>query len=311
MRSTKGPVKKKKKVPSRKVEYLFIFPDRQEPREMSQTQTEPVRSETVQVQGSVPRLSTEEILAFPGVTAFSSNAASSQATSQQPGDNSVFEGHDEEQIKLMEERCIVLDWDDAPVGHSSKKTTHLMDNINKGLLHRAFSVFLFNSENKLLLQQRADEKITFPSMWTNTCCSHPLAVPSELGRDLDSSIAGVKVAAQRKLDHELGIQKEDIPLDKFDFLTRIHYVAPSSGVWGEHEIDYILFIRSDPTLNINPNEVRDTRYVSADELRQMFNDPALTFTPWFKLICESYLFKWWEKLDSVNQFQDNCIQRML
>lgn len=55
-----------------------------------------------------------------------------------------------------------------------------MENINKGLLHRAFSVFLFNSENKLLIQQRANEKITFPGLWTNTCCSHPLNTPLEL-----------------------------------------------------------------------------------------------------------------------------------
>lgn len=55
-----------------------------------------------------------------------------------------------------------------------------MENINKGLLHRAFSVFLFDSQNRLLLQQRASEKITFPNMWTNTCCSHPLNTPDEL-----------------------------------------------------------------------------------------------------------------------------------
>lgn len=57
---------------------------------------------------------------------------------------------------------------------------HLMTNITDGLLHRAFSVFLFDSQNRLLLQQRASEKITFPDMWTNTCCSHPLNTPSEL-----------------------------------------------------------------------------------------------------------------------------------
>lgn len=55
-----------------------------------------------------------------------------------------------------------------------------MSNISTGLLHRAFSVFLFDSQNRLLLQQRATEKITFPDMWTNTCCSHPLNTPSEL-----------------------------------------------------------------------------------------------------------------------------------
>lgn len=110
-----------------------------------------------------------------------------------------------------------------------------MTNINKGLLHRAFSVFLFNDKNELLLQQRATEKITFPDMWTNTCCSHPLHVSSETGSNLPDAVAGVKNAAQRKLDHELGIKKEQVPLEDFRFLTRIHYKAPSDGQWGEHE----------------------------------------------------------------------------
>ena len=110
-----------------------------------------------------------------------------------------------------------------------------MTNINAGLLHRAFSVFLFDSKNRLLLQQRASEKITFPDMWTNTCCSHPLGVPGETGADLDTAVMGVKRAAQRKLDQELGIKKEQVPLDNFQFLTRIHYLAPSDGKWGEHE----------------------------------------------------------------------------
>lgn len=110
-----------------------------------------------------------------------------------------------------------------------------MTNIDKGLLHRAFSVFLFNDKNELLLQQRATEKITFPDMWTNTCCSHPLNIPTETGSSLEDAIDGVKRAAQRKLDHELGIKKEQVPFEKFHFLTRIHYKAPSDGKWGEHE----------------------------------------------------------------------------
>jgi isopentenyl-diphosphate delta-isomerase len=110
-----------------------------------------------------------------------------------------------------------------------------MENIDQGLLHRAFSVFLFDSENRLLLQQRATEKITFPDMWTNTCCSHPLGIPGETGVGLDASIAGVKRAAVRKLDHELGIKATQVPIDDFRFLTRIHYKSPSDGKWGEHE----------------------------------------------------------------------------
>jgi isopentenyl-diphosphate Delta-isomerase len=122
---------------------------------------------------------------------------------------------------------------------------HLMTNINKGLLHRAFSLFLFNpSTKKLLLQQRATEKITFPDQWTNTCCSHPLHTTSELGHDLLSSIEGVKRAAQRKLDHELGIKVVQVPVEKMKFLTRIHYLSPSgTGIWGEHESTAFLALR--------------------------------------------------------------------
>lgn len=110
-----------------------------------------------------------------------------------------------------------------------------MENINKGLLHRAFSVFLFDSQNRLLLQQRATEKITFPDMWTNTCCSHPLGIPGETGTTLEESVQGVRRAAVRKLDQELGINASQVPIDDFKFLTRIHYKAPSDGKWGEHE----------------------------------------------------------------------------
>lgn len=110
-----------------------------------------------------------------------------------------------------------------------------MKNIDEGLLHRAFSCFVFDSNNRLLLQQRASEKITFPDMWTNTCCSHPLGIPGETGDELEAAVQGVRRAAQRKLDQELGIKAEQVPLEKFKFLTRIHYKAPSDGKWGEHE----------------------------------------------------------------------------
>ncbi|KAK4454298.1 NUDIX hydrolase domain-like protein [Podospora aff. communis PSN243] len=225
----------------------------------------------------------------------------------------ALEGHDEEQIRLMDEVCIVTDEDDKPIGTASKKLCHLMTNIDKGLLHRAFSVFLFNDKNELLLQQRASEKITFPDMWTNTCCSHPLSVSTETGANLPDSILGVKNAARRKLDHELGIKQEQVPIDDFHFLTRIHYKAPSDGKWGEHEIDYILFIKANVDLNPNLNEVQATQYVSAEKLKQLFEDPSLKFTPWFKLICNSMLFEWWSHLDSgLEKYKNEQeIRRML
>lgn len=245
-----------------------------------------------------------------------------EKTTDVVGSSSLFAGHDEEQIRLMAENCIVLDYNDIPIGSGTKKLCHIMKNIEKGLLHRAFSVFLFDSQNRLLLQQRADEKITFPQMWTNTCCSHPLCVPSELGfsmdsmngtniHSLDTAIRGVKSAAVRKLKHELGIEPEYVPVSNFKFLTRIHYMSPSNGGWGEHEIDYILFVKSDGKVHANPNEVKAYKYVSAEELKDMFKCKDLKFTPWFKLICESYLFDWWKHINELDECTSTTINRML
>ena len=178
----------------------------------------------------------EEVTAHNVLRLFPDVQQSLSATHNTSTSHNDLAGYDEEQIKLMDEVCIVLDRDDKPIGSASKKTCHLMSNINAGLLHRAFSVFLFDPESKkLLLQQRASEKITFPDMWTNTCCSHPLGVPGETGSTLEAAVMGVKRAAQRKLDQELGICKAQVPIEDFKFLTRIHYLAPSDGKWGEHE----------------------------------------------------------------------------
>lgn len=257
---------------------------------------------------------------FPSV---STRLVGEEPTNGNLSSSTDLAGYDEEQIRLMDELCIVLDENDQPLGNASKKDCHLMSNIEKGLLHRAFSVFLFDPKTKkLLLQQRASEKITFPDMWTNTCCSHPLFHSSEVGNgDLPSSVEGTKRAAVRKLNHELGIESDQVPISNFHFITRIYYKAPSDGKWGEHEIDYILFTEATVDLDLNKNEIQDTRWVSATELKQMFQDAdsktgvdsTLKYTPWFKLICEGLLFNWWEALCEGNLAKytnDPAIRRM-
>ncbi|OJI96657.1 hypothetical protein ASPVEDRAFT_48801 [Aspergillus versicolor CBS 583.65] len=263
---------------------------------------------------TITRITADNVASlFPDVdTSLAREVLPSAATSSVANSNELA-GYDEEQVRLMDEVCIVLDDDDKPIGSASKKTCHLMTNIDRGLLHRAFSVFLFDSQKRLLLQQRASEKITFPDLWTNTCCSHPLGIPGETGSELDAAILGVKRAAQRKLNHELGIKPEQVPIEKFEFFTRIHYKAPSDGKWGEHEVDYILFIEADVDLEPNLNEVRDTRYVSETDLKEMFKQSDLKFTPWFKLICNSMLFEWWSHLGSASLDQykgETQIRRM-
>ena len=217
----------------------------------------------------------------------------------------------------MEEELLLVDGADRVIGSASKKECHLLGERGELLLHRAFSVFLFDTEGRLLLQKRADEKITFPSCWTNTvraramappltferantpligqCCSHPLGVAHEAET---AGHTGVKRAAVRKLEHELGIEPAQVPLDSFSFVTRVRYESRSCEVWGESEIDHILVVRP-PALTLRPcaNEVSDLRWVTQAELATMVRQAAagqLHFSPWFALIHrEGLLERWW------------------
>ena len=210
----------------------------------------------------------------------------------------------------------VQDEKDAIIGHDSKYASHrFIPDQPRGKLHRAFSVFLFDENHRLLLQQRAASKITFPSLWTNTCCSHPLYgyEPSEVDTDEDvrsGSVPGAKRAAIRKLKHELGVASSAVPLEKFKYLTRLHYCAAdafatnqdvSGGPWGEHEMDYILFIKPETRVAFEPNpeEVDDAKWVTRDELREMMDPKSgLRWSPWFRIIAEKFLDKWWADLDN-------------
>ncbi|KAI4347389.1 hypothetical protein L6164_008205 [Bauhinia variegata] len=202
---------------------------------------------------------------------------------------------------MFEDECILVDENDRVIGHDSKYNCHLMEKIeSENLLHRAFSVFLFNSKYELLLQQRSATKVTFPLVWTNTCCSHPLYRESEL---IEENALGVRNAAQRKLFDELGIPAEDVPVDQFTTLGRILYKAPSDGKWGEHELDYLLFIVRDVNLNPNPDEVADVKYVNRDYLKELLRkvdagEEGLKLSPWFRLVVDNFLFKWWDHLEN-------------
>ncbi|KAL8159206.1 hypothetical protein V2J09_000743 [Rumex salicifolius] len=186
---------------------------------------------------------------------------------------------------------------------------HLMENIDAGkALHRAFSVFLFNSKYELLLQQRSATKVTFPLVWTNACCSHPLYRESEM---IEENALGVRNAAQRKLFDELGIPAEDVPVDEFTTLGRILYKAPSDGKWGEHELDYLLFIVKDVRMSPNPDEVADVKYMTREDLKELCRkvdagEEGLKLSPWFRLVVDNFLFKWWDHVEkgSLNEAVD-------
>ncbi|MEW5297916.1 MAG: hypothetical protein WDW38_003788 [Sanguina aurantia] len=215
---------------------------------------------------------------------------------------------------MLKDECLVVDEHDTLIGTASKLSCHQFNPAQPhGHLHRAFSVFLFDPQNRLLLQQRATAKVTFPGVWTNTCCSHPLSgqTPEELDTPAaiaDGSVPGTKSAAARKLEHELGIPPHQLqPLQqRVRYLTRLHYCAPDldtwgpDSPWGEHEIDYVLFVRADVTLTPNPEEVEATRYVTLPELRAMMApESGLAWSPWFRILADTFLERWWADLDET------------
>jgi isopentenyl-diphosphate Delta-isomerase len=158
------------------------------------------------------------------------------------------------------EEVILVDTFDKPIGLAEKLEAH-----QKGYLHRAFSVFIFNNKGELLLQQRALDKYHSAGLWSNTCCSHPRAHETTLE------------AANRRLHEEMGMQ---CTLNKkFDF---IYKVTTENGLI-EHEFDHVLFGESNDLPTINKNEVNSWCYSTIETIeRDLILDPEI-FTAWFKI----------------------------
>ena len=209
---------------------------------------------------------------------------------------------------MLKDECIIINYNDECTGFDNKYNVHkFLAGQPKGVLHRAFSVMLFDGEGRLLLQQRAASKITFPRVWTNTCCSHPLGGqnPDEVDAPLSGTAEpmGVKHAAVRKLIHELGTKVGALSAEKFKYMGRVHYWAADTvthgeaSPWGEHEVDYLLLYQLEKgevlQLDPNPDEVMDVAWVSSEELKARMADPALLWSPWFRVIARELLFPWW------------------
>ncbi len=159
----------------------------------------------------------------------------------------------------MKDQVILVDNQDRPVGIMPKLEVH-----QKGLLHRAFSVFVFNSNGELLMQQRASNKYHSSGLWSNTCCSHPY--PGEL----------VGVAAARRLKEEMGIKCLLQPVFNF-----IYYSDLDSGLI-ENEFDHVFFGYSDDVPAINRSEVSDYKYVDMNELAADIIQAPGKYTAWLK-----------------------------
>ena len=197
----------------------------------------------------------------------------------------ILEGLDSDQRSMMTELCILVDKDDNPIGGASKKECHH----GEGALHRAFSVLLFDSNDRLLVQKRASTKITFPSIWANTCCSHPLMV-SEEGVMTEEP---VRSAAIRKMEQELGIPSEISKKWDFKEIGKFKYSSRWNHEWIEREIDHVLMVRGDTDIKPNLNEVEAFEWVHLDEVGNMVTQTGRwsdeIVAPWFKAIVSAYL----------------------
>lgn len=224
--------------------------------------------------------------------------------------------YDPQQVTLLYEPLMAVDRQDQIIGQVTKKDAHLLSNIEgeQSLIHRAFSFFLFDtstSPSRLILQQRSLEKITYPSLWANTCCSHPLYNNVEM-----AGIDGVKHAVIRRIKYELGYE---LDLDLI-YLTRIFYQArniPDDGIFGESEIDYIIVAKHKQNskldlladFKINLNEIKQIKSVTLKECEELVQQGVTT--PWFtKIVREGLLAKWWATIDGKkdDQQSDDIIQ---
>ncbi len=166
---------------------------------------------------------------------------------------------------MPEEQVILVNEKDEPIGLMNKMEAH-----KKALLHRAFSVFIFNDDNKLMLQQRAAEKYHSPLLWANTCCSHQ--------RDGESNLD----AGKRRLQEEMGFACT--LQENFSFI----YKAPFDNGLTEHELDHVMTGTYNDKPIINPEEVAAYKWMSLDDIRKDIEIQPEIYTEWFKIIFKEF-----------------------
>lgn len=166
---------------------------------------------------------------------------------------------------MTEEKVILVNEKDEQIGLMPKMEAH-----EKAILHRAFSVFVFNSNNELMLQQRALSKYHSPGLWTNTCCSHQ--------RDGESNIQ----AGTRRLQEEMGFVTD------LEEKTSFIYKAPFDNGLTEHELDHIMvgYYNDDPV--INTEEVEAWKWMALEDVKNDILKAPEHYTAWFKIIFEKF-----------------------
>lgn len=180
-------------------------------------------------------------------------------------------------VSFDDEPLVVVDQHDQILEYRSKAECHK----GNGLLHRAFSIFIFNQKKQLLVQKRSDQKLLWPLFWSNSCCSHP-----RKGESYEQATA-------RRLKEELGIETA------LEYLYKFVYQARFDKIGSEYELCSVYLGRSDQPPIVNPNEIAEWKYINPEKLDE---DMALNpdnYSPWFKMEWHSIRTKYIDRLERL------------
>lgn len=168
----------------------------------------------------------------------------------------------------MDQKVVLVDSQDRRLGVEEKISVHL----NGGKLHRALSIFVFNSQGEVMLQQRANTKYHSQSLWSNTCCSHPF--------DGEQILA----AAHRRLQEEMGF--DCVLVEAFSFT----YKCDLGNGLTEHELDHVVFGRFDGRPKLNPKEAKDWRWVGLKDLLEDAKTNSTRYSQWLLILLQGRLY---------------------
>ncbi len=180
---------------------------------------------------------------------------------------------------LENEELILVDLDDNELGFLNKEKCH----DGEGILHRAFSLFVFNSNGDLLLQKRSEKKRLWPLFWSNTCCSHPRKGES------------MEIATRRRLKEELNIEAS------LECIYKFSYQARFGELGSENELCSVYLGRTTQDFSANKDEIADARYVSWQVLQNKLQVTPEAFTPWFKMEWKQLCSEFTDKLNAYTR----------
>ena len=171
------------------------------------------------------------------------------------------------------EELILVDEHDREIGTLSKGECH----DGEGVLHRAFSVFLFDPQGRLLIQQRAADKRLWPGYWANSCCSHPRA-----GENMDEATA-------RRIGEELGVSAE------LEFVYKFRYHACYEDLGSEHELCWVYAGHTNENdVHVNPSEIADWKFLAPEAVDDLVADESAPVAPWFRMEWRELRKNYWD-----------------